>query len=232
MTIRVLCNLMICLFTLIFGASSTSFGFGFNLGFWKKSGSPPAAPTSLAVTNATTSQVSLSWVDNSSNETGFKIDRSSDGTNWTNVTTTAANAVTYANSSLAQTTKYYYRVYAINGSGNSTYSNTVNVTTGPPPNPTNLTAPEVDDCWSIGNGNGLVSWTSGGGTTTYFKWVTTWNGGPAMGANCTGGNYSGTTSQTSMYQGGGIYIQICAVDAFGNVSSGVTVYQGYLFCWD
>jgi hypothetical protein len=36
---------------------------------------PPTAPSGLAVTGATSSQVSLSWVDNSGNETGFELER-------------------------------------------------------------------------------------------------------------------------------------------------------------
>jgi hypothetical protein len=36
----------------------------------------PAAPTNLTATAASSSQINLSWTDNSNNETGFKVERS------------------------------------------------------------------------------------------------------------------------------------------------------------
>src|SRR5439155_17551527 len=39
----------------------------------------PAAPSGLGATAASTTQIDLSWTDNSEGETGFKIERSDDG---------------------------------------------------------------------------------------------------------------------------------------------------------
>src|SRR5207302_9691012 len=39
----------------------------------------PAAPSNLVAVAAGVSQINLTWTDNSNNETGFKVDRSSDG---------------------------------------------------------------------------------------------------------------------------------------------------------
>ena len=45
---------------------------------------PPAAPFGLTATAASASQINLAWTDNSSDESGFKIERSGDGgANWT-----------------------------------------------------------------------------------------------------------------------------------------------------
>jgi hypothetical protein len=85
---------------------------------------PPNAPSSLTATSVRSRKVNLTWVDNSSNETGFKIERSINQSTWTQVATTAANIKTYLNSSLTAGTTYYYRVRAYNGSGDSAYSNT------------------------------------------------------------------------------------------------------------
>ena len=41
---------------------------------------PPAAPTNLNAAVASSSQINLTWSDNASNETGVRIERSSDGT--------------------------------------------------------------------------------------------------------------------------------------------------------
>ena len=52
-----------------------------------------AAPTGLVAAPASYDAVTLSWADNSSNETGFKIERSPAGQNaWSQVGTAAANA--------------------------------------------------------------------------------------------------------------------------------------------
>ena len=49
--------------------------------------SPPAAPTSLTATATTSAGVHLAWVDNSDNEGGFRIERSSDNVNFAPLTT-------------------------------------------------------------------------------------------------------------------------------------------------
>ncbi|MDQ7054057.1 MAG: fibronectin type III domain-containing protein [candidate division KSB1 bacterium] len=40
---------------------------------------PPAAPSNLTATAVSTSQIDLSWTDNSNNEDGFKIERKDHG---------------------------------------------------------------------------------------------------------------------------------------------------------
>src|SRR5215475_4281941 len=57
--------------------------------------------------------MTLNWNDNSSNELGFVIYRSTDGTNYTFAAQTAANATSSAQSSLAAGTTYFWKVYAV-----------------------------------------------------------------------------------------------------------------------
>ena len=106
---------------------------------------PPPAPTSLTATAVSSSQINLGWVDNSNNETGFKIERSTDNVNFSLITTVAANTTSFQNTGLTPATIYYYRVKATNGSGDSAPSNTASATTPgtAPPAPTNLTATAV-----------------------------------------------------------------------------------------
>jgi hypothetical protein len=96
-------------------------------------GAPPA-PSNLTATAVTPSRIDLQWTDNSGSESGFRIERSTDGVNFTQVALAMANQVTYSNTGLTADTAYRYRVQAYEGSNNSAYSNTATATTLPPPN--------------------------------------------------------------------------------------------------
>src|SRR5204863_2476 len=56
----------------------------------------PAAPTNLTATAGSATQVNLSWTVNSTNQTGFKIERSGDGTTFAQIATVGANVSTYS----------------------------------------------------------------------------------------------------------------------------------------
>ncbi len=73
--------------------------------------------------------LSLSWTDNSNNESGFRIERSSAGASFTQIATVAANVTTYLDAGLANSTEYSYRVCAYNSAGNSAFTSTVSATT-------------------------------------------------------------------------------------------------------
>jgi len=109
---------------------------------------PPSAPTGLAASAVSSSQINLKWTDASDNETGFEIERSLDGKTFTKLTDVAANSGSYENTGLQPETKYYYRIRAINSAGPSAYSNTVDATTlkaavTSPTAPTGLSASAV-----------------------------------------------------------------------------------------
>jgi len=95
--------------------------------------SPPAAPTGLTQTAATTSSVTLGWND-VSGESGYRVERDISGT-WTQVGSTGADVTSFTESGLSAGTSYDYRVYAYNSGGNSGYSNTETATTSTPPPP-------------------------------------------------------------------------------------------------
>jgi hypothetical protein len=88
---------------------------------------PPAAPTNLAATAISTSQINLSWTDASSNEGGFKIERcaGSTCTNFAQVAQAGAGVTSFANSGLSKAVTYRYRICAFNSGGNSAYSSIV-----------------------------------------------------------------------------------------------------------
>jgi YD repeat-containing protein len=105
----------------------------------------PLAPGNLAAVAVSSSQINLSWTDNSNNETGFKIERSADGGTFTPLVTVAANVTAYNNTGLPASTTYFYRVKATNGAGDSLASNTASATTqsAAPTVPANLAASAV-----------------------------------------------------------------------------------------
>jgi len=91
---------------------------------------PPNAPSSLGATAISSSQINLTWQDNASNETGFKIERAASTSGpWTEIGTVGANVTNYPSTGLGYCTAYYYRVRAYNGAGNSGYSNVAGATT-------------------------------------------------------------------------------------------------------
>jgi len=93
----------------------------------------PAAPTNLVGTLISIRQIDLAWTDNSTNEQGFKIERSTDGTTFTLIAKTAINATTFSDRwGLSPYTRYYYRVKAFNSFGGA-YSNKITVKTLPVP---------------------------------------------------------------------------------------------------
>ncbi len=89
----------------------------------------PAKPTDLTATAASTSQIDLSWTDNAGSETGYRIERSPDGSTWTEIATVGANVTSYSDTGLSEATLYHYRVLAYDGGATSDCSNFVSAMT-------------------------------------------------------------------------------------------------------
>lgn len=91
----------------------------------------PAAPSSLSAAASSKTQINLTWTDNATTETGFKIERCTGSTcsNFAQIATVGANVKSYSSTGLKRATTYRYRVRAYNTGGDSGYSNTANATT-------------------------------------------------------------------------------------------------------
>ena len=113
----------------------------------------PAAPTGLAVASTSASSVTLTWTRNSSNETGFQVERSSGGAGTFGLlTTTAAGATTYSDTALTANTLYNYRIRAVGAAGTSGYSNVASLTTPTGCPAATAVAQDINDptTWSAG----------------------------------------------------------------------------------
>lgn len=90
----------------------------------------PDAPTTLIITGVSTNSVTMIWSDQSDNELGFMVERSTEsGTNFSVVHTTIAGVQTYTNIGLVENTQYFYRIRAYNSAGISGFTPEANVTT-------------------------------------------------------------------------------------------------------
>ncbi len=125
----------------------------------------PSSPSNLVATKSTTTNaVALSWKDNSTNETYFILERSSNGSVYTSLAVLSANTTKYTVASQSVGTSYY-RVRAYNSSGYSTYSNVASVTIAPvvtiPIAPTNLAV-------STASSTTLLYWNDNSNNETGF----------------------------------------------------------------
>ena len=90
----------------------------------------PAAPTNLTANLISTTQVNLTWTDNATNETGYKVQRKITGGNFADIASVGSDISTYNDLGLSINTTYIYRIYSYNSAGNSPlYSNEVTIAT-------------------------------------------------------------------------------------------------------
>ena len=112
----------------------------------------------------------MNWIDNSDNEGGFKIERSTDNVNFVQIDVASAATTIYVDTTVSQQSTYYYRVRATNIIGDSAYTNTAMATTP------GLTTPT--DLYHFDEGSGTTTADSAGTKTgtlvgnTLPTWVT------------------------------------------------------------
>ena len=84
------------------------------------------APSGLSANPVSSNQINLNWIDNSTSENNFKIERSTDGVNYTLITTSPQNSTSFSDTSVPSAGTYFYRIYADCGM-KSDYSNVVQI---------------------------------------------------------------------------------------------------------
>ena len=127
----------------------------------------PAAPGSLAAQTASSSEIQLSWADNSSNEDSFRVERSTGGGAFQEVQNLPAGTTAVRITGLAASTAYSFRVRAVNGVGPSAYSNTASATTSAAP--TAPAAPGSLTAQTASSSEIQLSWTDKSNNEDSFR---------------------------------------------------------------
>ncbi|HEV8398318.1 MAG TPA: hypothetical protein VGQ18_00620 [Gemmatimonadales bacterium] len=101
-----------------------------------KTAAPPSNTTAVAISQG---RIDVSWQDNSNNETGFEVQRSTAGAVFVVLALTGAGVINYSDAGLTSATQYCYKVRAFQTNGRrttySSFSATACATTPPPPQP-------------------------------------------------------------------------------------------------
>jgi hypothetical protein len=109
---------------------------------------PPGVPEILSVTPTAPGQLSVTWRDNSANESGFELQRFGGmSSGWMSLANRpVANATTYTDTGLVPDKLYGYRIRAVNEAGIGAWSNVLSATPAEAfalPAPSGLTATAV-----------------------------------------------------------------------------------------
>jgi len=135
---------------------------------------PPVAPSGLGVQPSSSSSVYGLWLDQSTNESGFRVERSiNGGASWATAATTGPDEYSFGEAGLSAEQQACYRVFAFNSLGDSPPSNTACTT--PPAGPTDLTVAAVDAItfdltWTDNSAveDGYEVWEDDGCCSQYF----------------------------------------------------------------
>jgi hypothetical protein len=90
----------------------------------------PAAPSNLVATRVGKGKIGLKWVDNATNETGFRIEYSTDGVKWSVLTNVGADVTAYTAGGLRKGRTYHFRICVTNAARNSAYCAAASATAG------------------------------------------------------------------------------------------------------
>src|SRR6266516_1940817 len=169
---------------------------------------PPVAPASLSAVAVSSSQVGLTWLDKSSNETGYIIQRAMlSGGPWSQIATTAKNATAYTNSGLSAVSTYFYRVCAYNSRGSSAYAGPVSATTPQIISCTYTLSPTTASVAAAGGSGSLTVSATAGCSWAPSSDATTWlTCTPASGSGSGSVSWSATPNSSTSSRSGTLTI--------------------------
>jgi subtilisin family serine protease len=132
---------------------------------------PPAAPSNVRPDNVWSRKVDVAWIDNSDNETGFRIMVSADGgATWSEAGTTRQDATRFRVEGLDAEKSYIFGVQSIAGGDASALARSRSIVTAPP-SPTGVRSENV---WAR---TVDLAWNDGSRTETGFRVYVSRNGG-------------------------------------------------------
>jgi probable HAF family extracellular repeat protein len=133
----------------------------------------PPAPSGLAATVVSGSQVFLSWTDNSGDETAFALWRQTGANAFARIGVLTPNSTSVMDSGVSAGTSYTYAVRAIGLGGASAWSNQATVTPATPP----LSPPTFLRATMAHRAQIQISWTDNSSNETAFAiWRKAGNG--------------------------------------------------------
>jgi hypothetical protein len=166
------------------------------------------APSGLTASARSTSQIDLSWFDNSVGESGQVLERST-SSSFSSPTTIplGANVQSYVDTGVAAATTYWYRVKAVAGVSSSAYSNVAQASTPAPASYAgSVLADHPVSYWRLGETSGTIA-----GDETVAN-PGTYVGSPTLGVAglvgtdpaSTAVGFNGTTSEVRVGQSGSL----------------------------
>ena len=182
------------------------------------------APTGLTATASGQTEIDLSWSapsdDGGSAITGYKIEVSTNGSNWADlVGDTDSTSTSYSHTGLTAGTTRHYRVSAINSVGTSEPSSTDSATTDSPPAATAPDAPTGLTATADGQTEIDLSWTApsddGGADVTGYKIEVSTNGSSWSDLLANTGSTTTSYSHTGLTAGSTQFYQVSASNSAG-----------------
>lgn len=177
---------------------------------------PIGDPAPMSASPVSSSEINLGWTDGFGNENGFTVDRSLDGSSWSQIEDLPAGSTGFQDSGLDSLTHYFYRVRAYNLDGFSGYAyadgTTLEGTPPPPPPAITLTTSAFKD---KGKHRVRLQWT-GAGTVDIYR------DGSLVASGQSGGSYDDSTG----LKGGITYEhRVCAAGGVADCSNvAITTY--------
>src|SRR5437667_8760885 len=171
-----------------------------------------AKPTAFTATAVSSSEIDLTWTDNSLTESGYRIEQSPvDDLYFTEIAVTGPNVTAYSATGLNERTKYYYRVRAYNSITISGYSSEQNATTfsNLPAAPSGLTITTLE------SNRIIIAWTDNSNNETGFKIQRKGATGAYTDIATTGANAT-TYSNSGLTDGTLYYYRVCATNTAGD----------------
>ncbi|MDD5430681.1 MAG: fibronectin type III domain-containing protein [Candidatus Pacebacteria bacterium] len=175
----------------------------------------PNSPSDLKLSFLSSSGFSLSWQDNSSNEDGFRIERSiGSSNNFTLLASVGLNQNTFSDTGLPPNTQFSYRIAAYNSQGSS-YSTILSAYTLPIDFPTTICAPTGLKTFSVSYGQINLSWKDNSNNENGFKIERKMNYNGNYSVIATVGINATSFNDVNIMASGQYYYRVCAFNSIG-----------------